>query len=91
MEWAVIDLTDGRVWFFPGRMEMCGASDEATGKWLYPSWIEAHLESRLLYVYACRSNPATAPHGFDTRQVFEWRGGKPVLLRSEPFVPTRIG
>jgi hypothetical protein len=90
MEWAVIDLTDGRIWFYPDRMETCGATAEAEGRWVYPSWIEARVDSRLLYVYACRGKQATSAHGFDTRQVFEWRDGRPVLVRSEPFTPTRI-
>src|SRR5262245_109364 len=90
LEWAVIDLTDGRIWFNPGRLEGCAATAEATGRWQYPSWIEASVKSRLIYVYLCRGNQATSPHGFDTRMVYEWRGRQPVLLRSEPFTPTRI-
>ena len=69
---------------------MCFVTGEDTGKWAYPDWIEAHLDSRLIYVYSCQEKQFRAPHGFDTRQVFEWRAGHAVLLRSEPFTPTRV-
>ena len=89
LEWAVIDLTNGRIWFNPSSLEGCRALVEGTGRWQYPRWIEAAAQSRLIYVYMCRGNQATSPHMFDTKLVYEWRAGRPILLRSDPFTPAR--
>jgi hypothetical protein len=90
MEWAVIDLIDGRVWFASERVQSCWAPNEASDV-EYPPRIEVQVDSRLLYLTDCSTAAAgsalIARQSVDRRQVFEWQKGAPVLLRSEPLAP----
>jgi hypothetical protein len=84
IEWAVIDLQDGAVWFAPDFVASCVA-DEPDDEHAPSDWFETHLESRLFYLYECSTGIGPANHAFDVRRVYEWRDGRPVLLRTEPI------
>jgi hypothetical protein len=84
IEWAVIDLIDGKVWFAPEPAGSCWAPGEPRGlKW--PDWIEARNASRLFYLHECIP-PGEGERTFTARHVYEWHDGRPVLLRTEPFL-----
>jgi hypothetical protein len=56
IEWAIIDLTDGRVWFAPEEAHSCWAPEQPPGlNW--PNWIEVRKDSRLLYLHECDPRP----------------------------------
>lgn len=56
LELAVVDLTNGRVWF--AATEYCAAArSEGQGK---PVWIDARIDSRLFYRYDCQMTKETA-------------------------------
>jgi hypothetical protein len=84
IDWAVIDLADGTVWFAPQPALSCWAPEEPQDlDW--PDWIEVQPTSRLLYLHECEHGFARGRRTFDIRHVYEWREGKPVLLRTERF------
>jgi hypothetical protein len=86
IEWAVIDLSNGRVWFAAERSELCWAPDEPPDAFKsWPPWIEARSDSRLLYLNECSRIGRAANNSFDIRRVYEWRNGRPVLVRTEPL------
>jgi hypothetical protein len=90
LEWAVVDLSNGRVWFASERSELCHAPDEPPDAFKdWPPRIEARIDSRLLYLNECSRTGGVAERALDIRRVYEWRRGAsaPVLLRTEPFVP----
>jgi hypothetical protein len=81
IEWAVIDLANGRVWIAPEPAGSCwaqGASEEV----VVPDWYEVHVDSALLYLHGCLSAEPAA-RVFDTRFVYVWEQGAPRLLRTE--------
>jgi len=81
IEWAVIDLADGKIWFSPEPAGSCWAPsspDDATE----PDWFETHVDSALLYRHGCEHGPEST-RVFDTRYVYVWRQGRPILLRTE--------
>jgi hypothetical protein len=82
IEWAVIDLTDGRVWFAPEEAASCWAPEPPGLQW--PNWIDVRMNSRLLYLHECAGD-GKQDRTFDQRHVYEWRDGRPVLVRTEPF------
>jgi hypothetical protein len=82
IEWAVIDLIDGRVWFAPEEASSCWAPEPEGLEW--PEWIEVHVSSRLLYLHEC-SGDGKRDRTFDQRHVYVWRSNGPVILRTEPF------
>ena len=84
VEWAIINLGDGKVWFAPEPLGSCWAPLEPGGL-TWPDWIETRTDSRLLYAHECSSDRAP-DRTFNQRRVYEWHGGKLHLLREEPFV-----
>jgi hypothetical protein len=85
IEWAIIDLADGAVWFAAEPALSCWAPDEPPGL-VWPEWIESRVKSRLFYVHRCE--PAfVGDRTWTTRDVYEWRNDAAVFLRSERFRP----
>jgi hypothetical protein len=80
VEWAILDLETGKVWMAPAPLESCGAPDLPEHDEVM-DWFEMHLDSRLLYVYDCTSNPPVRV--WDRRRVYEWRDGRLRLVRTE--------
>jgi hypothetical protein len=84
IEWAAIDLESGAVWFAPKPALSCWAPDEPSDlQW--PDWIEVRPSSRLLYLHECEHGFSVGRRVFDIRRVYEWKEGRPVLLRTERF------
>jgi hypothetical protein len=84
VEWAIIDLSDGSVWFAPQPLGSCWSPVEPAGL-SWPEWIETRIDSRLLYAHECSPN-RVADRTFNQRRVYEWREGQLHLLREEPFI-----
>jgi hypothetical protein len=82
IEWAVIDLRDGRVWFAPDPAASCWPL-YATEPEVVPDWFEVRVDSSLFYLHQCETLGLTSDRTFDTRYVYVWRKGKPQLLRKE--------
>ena len=82
-EWAIINLSNGSVWFAPEPLGSCWAPLEPDGL-TWPDWIESRIDSRLLYVHEC-SPKRRADRTFNQRRVYEWRDAKLYLIREEPF------
>jgi hypothetical protein len=80
VEWGILDLDRGKVWMAPKPLESCWTPNLPEHDTV-TDWFEMHLDSRLLYVHDCVSNPPVVV--WDRRRVFEWRGGKLRLLRTE--------
>ncbi len=85
MDWAVIDLANGEVWFPAEPAESCRPGTEADEAAL-PERIVGKVESRLLYVHSC-SHAEPQTRSLDRRSVYEWKDGALVLLRREPLPP----
>jgi hypothetical protein len=84
IEWAVIDLTDGKVWFAPEPAYSCWAPGEPSGlEW--PEWIEIRIDSRLFYLHECIPG-GESERTFNKRHAYEWRGDRPTLLKTEPYL-----
>ena len=80
IEWAVIDLATGDVWFAPEPVVSCQGLD-AGGP---TEWLEVSAHSRLMYLNWCsHQHPETTV--FDRRTVFEWKDGQAAIVRSEPL------
>ncbi len=79
IQWAVIDLTTGRVWMAPEMLTSGWSPAEQPEN--TPDWFEFSPKSALLYVHVWngRRNDRT----FDTRLVYVWKNGAPRLLRKE--------
>lgn len=78
IEWAIVDLEDGRVWMAPEPLFSCaGASSDH-------DWFDARLDSSLLYVRSCRGDRGNV---FDTRRVYRHAKGRLKLLRTESLRP----
>jgi hypothetical protein len=88
IEWAVIDLMNGRVWFSPKPAVSC-LPTEPPGEFEGAEWIEVRSDSRLVYLHECSTGIGRAEHPFDVGRVYEWRNGAPVLLRTESLPPKR--
>jgi hypothetical protein len=84
LEWAVIDLSSGVVRFAKEPALSCWAPDEPRGL-PWPDWIEVRKSSRLLYLHECTPGFRRGPRVFNIRHVYEWKAGRPVLLRTESF------
>ena len=66
IEWAVIDLQTGAVWFAPDIVGSCPVQDDrAQG---VSNWTESHPDSALLYLHECREGVGGG-RIFDTRLV----------------------
>ena len=65
IEWAVIDLADGRVWMAPRPMLSCAGSSEGGPD----DWFEFRVDSRLLAAHDCTGNGLRV---FDRRTLYEW-------------------
>jgi hypothetical protein len=72
IEWAVVDLATGKVWFAPEPAFSCWVVDEASQS---PAveWFAAHVDSSLLYLHQCTRR--RFDRVFDTRYVYVWAGG----------------
>lgn len=79
IQWAVINLRTGTVWMAPDEVSSCWAVDATQPE--THDWIEAYVESRLLYLYDC--NTPRTDRVFDRRRIFVWTNGAPRLLRTE--------
>jgi hypothetical protein len=80
IEWAVIDLETGKVWFPPQPAYSCFALEEQDAG--VPDWFEFRLTSSLLYLHIC-DPPLRGARTFNTRQVYVWSGSALKLVRSE--------
>jgi hypothetical protein len=87
IEWAVIDLGDGSVWFAPEPDTSCWAPFERDVTDA-PDWYEIHVESALLYLHACRLDDGRT---FDTRYVYVWERGAARLIRTDALPRPRRG
>jgi hypothetical protein len=84
IDWAVINLKTGAVWFAKEPAVSCWAPLEPR-ELQWPEWIEVRPSSRLLYLHECEYGFAEGRRTFDIRRVYEWQKGRPVLLRTERF------
>lgn len=79
LQWAVIDLTSGDVWFAPESLGSCFTAGERLSR--VREWIEFYPTSRLIYAHDCSGQSTQGT--FDARLVYEWQSGSAVLLRVE--------
>jgi hypothetical protein len=75
MNWAVIDLIDGKIWFAQTAAYPCVPDDYEWG-------LLFEITSRLFYLDQCVEGVNGRP--FNGRHVYEWLDGRPQLLRIEP-------
>jgi len=80
IEWAVIDLETGKVWFPPEPAYSCWAPEEQEED--VPDWFEMRITSSLLYLHVC-DPPLRGPRTFNRRRVYVWQDSRLRLLRSE--------
>jgi hypothetical protein len=80
IEWAVIDLETGRVWFPAEPVYSCWAPEEQEVD--VPDWFEVRVTSSLLYLHIC-DPPLRGSRTFNRRRVYVWRDSQLRLLRSE--------
>jgi hypothetical protein len=80
IEWAVIDLETGKVWFPSEPAYSCWAPEEQGGD--VPDWFEMRITSSLLYLHIC-DPPFRGSRPFNWRRVYVWRDSQLRLLRSE--------
>lgn len=73
LEWAVVNLKDGAVWFAPTEYCAVPRQDAEGGT----HWIDFHSHSRLLFLYGCQMTAETACPGADElrRMAYVWTGG----------------
>jgi len=83
IEWAVIDLETGKVWFPSGPAYSCWAPEEHEED--VPDWFEMRITSSLLYLHVC-DPPLRGSRTFTTRRVYLWSGAGLKFLRSERLV-----
>jgi hypothetical protein len=81
IEWAVIDLETGKIWFPPEPAYSCWAPEEPDDAKI-PDWFEMRITSSLLYLHVC-DPPLRGTRTFTTRRVYVWRDSQLQLLRSE--------
>jgi hypothetical protein len=86
IEWAVVDLVTGQVWFAPDEAASCWAL-HATEPQAVQDWLEYRVDSSLLYLHQCDVTGLTSDRAFDTRHVYAWREGKLHLIRKERLAP----
>ena len=80
IEWAVINLETGAVWFAPKPAFSCWSADEPANVKV-PDWFVSRLDSRLFYVHQC--SRTRTDRTFDRRMVYVWSEGTAKLLRVE--------
>src|SRR5260221_1470599 len=80
VEWAILNLTTGKVWMAPEPLQSCWTPDLPEHDDV-TDWFEMHVDSSLLYVHDCVSNPPVRV--WDRRRGYEWREGKLQLVRTE--------
>ncbi len=81
IEWAVIDLESGKVWFPPEPAYSCWAPEQSDDKDV-PDWFAMRTTSSLLYLHIC-DPPLRGSRTFTTRRVYVWTGSELTMLRSE--------
>jgi hypothetical protein len=81
IEWAVIDLRTGTVWFAPEPAGSCWVPFKPDDTDI-AEWYEVHVDSALLYLHGCRA-AQPASRTFDTRSVYVWDHGRARLIRTE--------
>jgi hypothetical protein len=79
MEWAIVDLVNGHVWFATRPAMSCMGDEPPEAR--VPDWLEMRVDSRLLALHECTDpgNKLT----FDQRKLYEWREGSLHLVRRE--------
>ena len=80
IEWAVIDLVDGKVWFAPEANDLCPYTEGPDDPEPPPGWYEVHEDSSLLYLYGCDTSKPIG-HTMNARFVYLWQNGAAHLLR----------
>jgi hypothetical protein len=88
IEWAVIDLETGKVWFPSEPAFSCWAPEEQKGD--VPDWFEMRITSSLLYIHIC-DPPLRGSRTFNRRRVYVWRGSGLRLVRDEELVHAEAG
>jgi hypothetical protein len=88
IEWAVIDLETGKVWFPSESAYSCRAPEEQQED--VPDWFEMRITSSLLYLHIC-DPPLRGSRTFNRRRVYVWSGSRMKFLRSERLFPRRRG
>jgi hypothetical protein len=83
IEWAVIDLETGKVWFPSGPAYSCWAPEEQEED--VPDWFEMRVTSSLLYLHIC-DPPLRGSRAFNRRRVYVWSGSGLKLVRDEELV-----
>jgi hypothetical protein len=82
ISWAVIDLSGGKVWMAPRAVASCWPNNATTPPSQdIPDWFQFSVASSLIYAYEC--NDDSGRFTFNLRKIFQWKNGKPVLLRTE--------
>jgi hypothetical protein len=79
IEWAVIDLRTGKVWFPSSAALSCWSTEGDEGA---PDWFEMRTTSKLLYLHVCDPAP-NGSRTFNRRLVYVWAGSRMKLLRTE--------
>jgi hypothetical protein len=72
IEWAVVDLSNGKVWFAPEPALSCFPLSEPDDAKM-PDWFEIRVNSRLLGLNDCIGKSQRRP--FNRRTLYEWQNG----------------
>jgi len=81
VEWAVINLKTGVVWFAAEPALSCFAAADNTGSSPHET-LETRVSSKLFYLYFC-DPPFRGDRTFNMRRVYVWSGSTPQLIRTE--------
>jgi hypothetical protein len=75
IEWAIIDLETGKVWFAPEPAYSCWSPEPSDG-------LEIRITSSLLYLHVC-DPPFRGSRAFNRRRLYVWRDSALTFLRFE--------
>ncbi len=79
LEWAIVDLVNGHVWFATKPALSCMGDEPRQAR--VPGWLETRVDSRLLALHEC-TDPGKRLT-FDQRKLYEWRAGSLHFVRRE--------
>ena len=85
IEWAVVNLQTGSVWFAGEPAMSCSVLDEPSDPAAAKDWFEFRPTSKLLYLHVCESPDSGLV--WDRRRVYVWAGSAMKAVRSDSLAP----